>query len=141
MREIIALVPAGRPPRELERRFRGHSMRRVGEPIDSIAWARGRQRELEDPMVTAKRLRAKMLKRAVAEKYDRKALETLTAEGKTYVINGRPRFPVADKEDLANAIAMLGEVDLQLRPSVKKYITRRAVAMRLTFMLPDSWDY
>jgi hypothetical protein len=139
MREIIALVPADRPPREFERRFRGHSMRRLS--FDSIKWARSRQREVTDPLDYAKFIRRKMLRSSIEGKYSKKTLEQLTEEEKTYVINGVPRFPIADKEDLKAAIPQLGEVDLPLRPSVKSYITRRAVEMRLTFMLPDSWDY
>jgi hypothetical protein len=109
------------------------------EPVDEIKVARRLLIDHMGALEYAKLIRRKLARSSVEGKYSQKTLEQLTEEGKTYVINGVPRFPIADKEDPKNAIAMLGEVDLQLRPSVKKYITRRAVEMRLTFLLPDHW--
>jgi hypothetical protein len=107
---------------------------------DPIGWARRKHAATMDAVAYAKARRAKHIMRAIEAKYDRAALEQLGEEGKAYMYNGRWRFPIADREDLKNAIATLGEAPLPLRPSIKAYITKRAVEMFARNLLPDHWS-
>lgn len=52
------------------------------------------------------------------------------------------RFPIRNREDLANAIRAVGRVrpnTEQARARVRRFIIRRARELGLTSMIPDTW--
>jgi len=50
------------------------------------------------------------------------------------------RYPIADKQDLGNAIRAFGRSSESDRAEVKAFITRRARALGATDMLPEDWE-
>jgi hypothetical protein len=107
----------------------------------SMEWARRRQREVEkDPMIRAKRMRAKMARASEEMKYDAKKLQELGEEEKATWVKGYGwRFPIVDREDLKVAIAALGTIPLELMPAARKFISRRARELMMANLLPSSW--
>jgi hypothetical protein len=147
-RVVVFRTPGSRAPKvgTLERRGSVMDVIRDTPRIHLLAetdveWARRRQRELDgDPMITAKRMRAKEARKASEMKYDAKKLEELGLEEKATWVKGYGwRFPIVDREDLKAAIAGLGEIPLQLMPAARKYISRRARELMLGNLLPGSW--
>lgn len=53
--------------------------------------------------------------------------------------NGEASYPVADKEDLSNAISAVGRGGAD-HDAIRRYIMARAKALGLTSMIPDGWN-
>lgn len=56
---------------------------------------------------------------------------------------GPGRFPIRNRDDLANAIRAVGRVrpnTEQARGRVRRFIIRRARELGLTSMVPDTWN-
>jgi hypothetical protein len=70
-------------------------------------------------------------------KYDTKQLEALKAKGHT--LPGTTSYPIADTEDLANAIKAVGRGGAD-HDTIRKYIMERARAMGHVSDIPDDWD-
>lgn len=49
------------------------------------------------------------------------------------------RYPIANRDDLSNAIRAVGRTDPSKRGAVKAFIKKRAAALGLTSMIPDDW--
>lgn len=74
-------------------------------------------------------------------------LRRLVAEGKamrTDPDDPRPgRFPIANREDLLNAIRAVGRVrpnTEEARAKVRRFIMRRARELGLEELIPDTWN-
>jgi hypothetical protein len=52
---------------------------------------------------------------------------------------GDPSYPIADKEDLSNAISAVGRGSGD-HDAIRKHIQKRAAALNLSDMIPDSWS-
>lgn len=73
-------------------------------------------------------------------KYTDAQVEALGKESKAYKNpDGHYSFPVADTEDLKNAIQALGRAPDAVRDAVKAYIKGRAEALKATGELPEGW--
>lgn len=76
---------------------------------------------------------------------DAEQMRTLVQQGKAMPASeqDRPgRFPIANREDLLNAIRAVGRVKPpteDARAKVRRYIIRRAREMSLESLIPDSW--
>lgn len=49
------------------------------------------------------------------------------------------RYPIADSQDLANAVRAVGRTKPEKRAAVKSHIKKRAKALGREDMIPDSW--
>jgi hypothetical protein len=72
-------------------------------------------------------------------KYDAEQLRSMLSSGKAMKNkNGDPSYPIADKEDLQNAIHAVGRGSGD-HDAIRAYIKRRASAIGASDMIPDSW--
>lgn len=77
---------------------------------------------------------------------DAATLRKLQKQGKAMPptsAGGTPRFPIANADDLANAIKAVGRVKPATeaaRSKVRKYIIGRAKALGLSSKIPDTWN-
>ena len=86
------------------------------------------------------RRRARALERRAA-KYDQHQIDQLGAKGEAFKHDdGSAGFPVADREDLENAIKAVGRKNADDRPAIRRWIRQRAVTMRLLTLIPASWS-
>ena len=78
---------------------------------------------------------------ARAGKYTAQELEALGKAGKAFKHgNGAYAFPIADREDLSNAIrAVGGRARKSPAEDVRRFIMRRARQLGLESMIPDTW--
>jgi hypothetical protein len=73
-------------------------------------------------------------------KYSAEQLRDLLSQGKAIKnANGEPSFPIADKEDLHNAIRAVGRGSGD-HDRIRAYIIRRAKALGASNMIPDNWS-
>jgi hypothetical protein len=54
--------------------------------------------------------------------------------------NGEWSYPISNEQDLKNAIQAFGRASEEDRERLKAYIKRRAKALGLTNLIPDSWS-
>lgn len=72
-------------------------------------------------------------------KYSAEELRQMLKDGKAFKNpDGDPSYPIADKEDLENAIHAVGRGSGD-HDAIRAYIVRRAKALGASDMLPDSW--
>jgi hypothetical protein len=73
-------------------------------------------------------------------KYNAEQLRSMLASGKAMKNkNGDPSYPIADKEDLQNAIHAVGRGSGD-HDAIRAYIKRRASAIGASNMIPESWS-
>jgi HK97 family phage prohead protease len=73
-------------------------------------------------------------------KYSADQLKAMLAKGHAMKnAKGAPSYPIADEEDLHNAIHAVGRGGAS-HDAIKAHIKKRAAAMGKTSMLPDTWD-
>lgn len=76
---------------------------------------------------------------------DTKTMRNLQKQGKAMPPGkpgGRPRFNIQNRADLQNAINAIGRVRPntdEARAKVRIYVMKRARALGLTSMIPDTW--
>ena len=73
---------------------------------------------------------------ARADKYNTAELQALQKQGKTFP--GGTSFPIADVEDLGNAIKAVGMGNAD-HDAIRRYIIKRADALNSSHMIPDTW--
>lgn len=72
-------------------------------------------------------------------KYDADQMKAMLAKGHAMKnANGKPSYPIADEEDLHNAIHAVGRGGAS-HDAIKAHIKKRAAAMGKTNMLPADW--
>jgi HK97 family phage prohead protease len=75
-----------------------------------------------------------------AAKYSAEQLRQMLAKGEAFKnANGDPSFPIADREDLENAIHAVGRASASGN-AVRRYIIGRAKALNLSSLIPDTWN-
>lgn len=91
----------------------------------------GTELAVRDAVVAAREDRAK---------YNAAQLKQMLAKGEAFKnANGEPSYPIADVEDLANAIHAVGRGGAD-HNAIRAYIIRRAKAMKASKMIPDNWN-
>lgn len=76
----------------------------------------------------------------VKAKYNADQLRTMLKNGQAMAnANGDPSYPIADKQDLSNAIHAVGRGSGD-HDKIRAYIVRRAKALGASDMIPDSWS-
>ena len=89
--------------------------------------------------MTADELRAAWYEAEVRAKYDAAALKKMSKSGETMPnAHGEPSYPIADEEDLHNAIHAIGRGHAS-HEAIRQHIIARAKALGLTHLLPASW--
>jgi len=89
--------------------------------------------------MTADELRAAWYEAEVRAKYDAAAMKKMAKSGETMPnANGEPSYPIADEEDLHNAIHAIGRGHAS-HEAIRQHIIARAKALGLTHMLPADW--
>ena len=73
----------------------------------------------------------------VKSKYNAKQLRQLKAKGETFP--GTTSYPIADAEDLSNAIHAVGRGKVAGHDKIRAYIIRRAKEMGKESEFPDNW--
>lgn len=73
----------------------------------------------------------------VKSKYNAKQLRQLKAKGETFP--GTTSYPIADAEDLSNAIRAVGRGKVAGHDKIRAYIIRRAKEMGKESEIPDNW--
>ena len=64
----------------------------------------------------------------------------LVKQGKAMPDSGSGgRFPIRNEADLKKAIKAVGRTPAEKRAAVKAHIKRRAAALGLSHLIPDSW--
>ncbi len=75
-----------------------------------------------------------------AEKYDTAQLDEMLKKGEAFKNeNGEPSFPIADAEDLEDAIRAVGRAGAD-HDAVRKYIIGRADALGMKDKIPENWN-
>jgi hypothetical protein len=75
----------------------------------------------------------------IKAKYTADQLRTMLANGEAYKNGqGEPSYPIADREDLANAIHAVGRSGSD-HDAIRAYIIRRAKALDASSEIPDNW--
>ena len=93
----------------------------------------------EEHTMTADELRAAWYEAEVRAKYDAAAMKKMAKSGETMPnANGEPSYPIADEEDLHNAIHAIGRGHAS-HEAIRQHIIARAKALGLTHMLPADW--
>jgi uncharacterized protein len=93
----------------------------------------------EETKMTADELRAAWYEAETRAKYDEAAMKKMAKSGETMPNStGEPSYPIADEEDLHNAIHAVGRGHAS-HEAIKAHIIARAKAMGLTHMLPADW--
>lgn len=73
-------------------------------------------------------------------KYTADQLKTMLSKGQAMKnADGEPSYPIADAEDLSNAIHAVG-LGNKANDSIRKYIIGRAKALGLSKDIPDTWN-
>ncbi|MDE1868252.1 MAG: hypothetical protein KGI08_11170, partial [Thaumarchaeota archaeon] len=73
----------------------------------------------------------------VKSKYSAKQLRSLKAKGQTFP--GTTSYPIADAEDLSNAIHAVGRGKVAGHDAIRAYIIKRAKAMGKESEIPENW--
>jgi len=93
----------------------------------------------ETVMQTADELRAAWYEAEVRAKYDAAAMKKMGKNGEAMPnASGEPSYPIADEEDLHNAIHAIGRGHAS-HEAIRQHIIARAKALGLTHMLPADW--
>lgn len=72
-------------------------------------------------------------------KYDAKQMQDMMKSGKAMAnAKGDPSYPIADKEDLGNAIKAVGRGGGS-HADIRKHIMSRAAALKMSDMIPADW--
>lgn len=75
-----------------------------------------------------------------SDKYDAATLRKMLKNGEAFAnANGEPSYPIADAQDLSNAIRAVGRGNPS-HEAIRRYIMRRAKALRLSRMVPQNWN-
>lgn len=74
----------------------------------------------------------------IKSKYTAEQLRELKAKGETYP--GTTSYPIADDEDLENAIHAVGRGKVANHNAIRAYIIRRAKALGKSDQIPDNWQ-
>jgi HK97 family phage prohead protease len=78
--------------------------------------------------------------RATRAKYSAAQLKTMMGDGEAMANSaGDPSFPIADAEDLGNAIHAVG-LGNKSNNSIRVFIMKRAKALGLSSKIPDTWN-
>lgn len=110
---------------------------RPSAPVNSETESSSNQEETE---MTADELRATWYDAEIREKYDAAAMKKMSKSGETMPnAHGEPSYPIADEEDLHNAIHAIGRGHAS-HEAIKAHIIARAKALGLTHMLPADWS-
>lgn len=110
---------------------------RPSAPVNSVTESSSNQEETE---MTADELRAAWYEAEIRAKYDTAALKKMSKSGETMPnAHGEPSYPIADEEDLHNAIHAIGRGHAS-HEAIKAHIIARAKALGLTHMLPADWS-
>lgn len=64
----------------------------------------------------------------------------LAQQGKALSTDGSGKFPITNEDDLKRAIQAIGRAKPGDRARIKAYIKRRARALGLTRLIPESWS-
>lgn len=89
--------------------------------------------------MTADELRAAWYEAEVRAKYDAAAMKKMASSGAAMPnASGEPSYPIADEEDLHNAIHAVGRGHAS-HEAIRQHIIARAKALGLTHLLPASW--
>jgi HK97 family phage prohead protease len=73
-------------------------------------------------------------------KYDAGQMKSMMAKGHAMKNSvGEPSYPIADEEDLSNAIRAVGRGGAD-HDAIRKHIIKRAQAMGLASRIPDNWN-
>lgn len=73
-------------------------------------------------------------------KYSADDMRSMLKDGKAFKnAKGEPSYPIADKEDLSNAIKAVGRGSGD-HDAIRKYIKRRASALGASDMIPEEWN-
>lgn len=93
----------------------------------------------EENEMTADELRAAWYEAEVRAKYDAAQMKKMAGSGAAMKnASGDPSYPIADEEDLHNAIHAIGRGHAS-HEAIRQHIIARAKALGLTHMLPASW--
>lgn len=110
---------------------------RPSAPVNSETESSSNQEETE---MTADELRAAWYDAEIRAKYDAAAMKKMSKSGETMPnAHGEPSYPIADEEDLHNAIHAIGRGHAS-HEAIKAHIIARAKALGLTHMLPADWS-
>ena len=93
----------------------------------------------EEPTMTADELRAAWYEAEIRAKYDASDMKKMAGSGAAMPNDkGDPSYPIADEEDLHNAIHAVGRGHAS-HEAIRQHIISRAKALGLTHMLPSDW--
>lgn len=92
-----------------------------------------------DAFDAAMEARERFYERELRAKYDAEQLKEMLAKGHAFKnAKGEPSYPIADEEDLKNAIRAVGRGGAS-HNAIRRYIMGRAKALGLSSLIPDSW--
>ena len=92
---------------------------------------------------TAKARRAAVMtgEARAGSKYSQADIDKLGKEGKAHkAADGHYHFPIDDHEDVKNAVRALGRAPASERPSIRRFIMKRAAALKATYLIPSTWQ-
>ena len=93
----------------------------------------------QEAEMTPDELRAAWYEAEIRAKYDEAQMKKMSKSGETMPnSSGEPSYPIADEEDLHNAIHAVGRGHAS-HEAIRKHIIARAKALGLTHLLPASW--
>ena len=93
----------------------------------------------EDHNMSLDEQRMALYNEEVRAKYDADQMKAMLAKGHAMKnAKGEPSYPIADEEDLHNAIHAVGRGGAS-HDAIKAHIKKRASAMGKTNLLPDTW--
>ena len=102
----------------------------VDEPAHGMPWVLLKSHDV-DPALVAERL--------WKAKYDTGQLKQMGKDGRAYRNpDGSYSYPIADAEDLDNAIRAVGRGGAE-HDAIRRYIARRAKQLKATDKIPDTW--
>lgn len=94
----------------------------------------------EEPEMTADELRAAWYEAEVRAKYDAAQMKKMMSSGAAMKNpSGDASYPIADEEDLHNAIHAVGRGSAD-HNAIRRHIIARAKALGLSHMLPANWS-
>lgn len=74
------------------------------------------------------------------DKYTQTEVDELGREGKAHkAADGHYHFPIKDHEDVKNAVKALGRIPAAERPSVRRFVMKRARELKATYAIPATW--
>lgn len=94
----------------------------------------------EETNMNADELRAAWYEAEIRAKYDAAQMKKMGSSGEAMPnAKGEPSYPIADEEDLHNAIHAIGRGHAS-HEAIRQHIIARAKALGLTHMLPADWN-